>query len=478
MKGMKATLLAVACVCWLHGTAQLGPVELHPEWGQAGWSNPALLHPSGGHVLIGGLAGVNAELGHTGPTYSDFISGEGLVDPTAFLESMDPTESIGTRSEVPLISFGFRDEQRFEFRLRSRFVAEQQFDYDRDLFDLALRGNGHPDNIGRPISLGGMAMNAQGYFDHGLSVGAMAKEDKLWLGWGIHILNGVAAFQTDAFDATWTTDTLDYSWDLTGEAAFYAAGADLDSLISGGDVGLPSFDSLPNTLGSGVAFDFGFLWRLSEKVSLEGAVEGRGGMRWLESVSSVKVDPSEFVLEGIDVVGEWGASESLSPDSISEDLDTWIEGMVDSLEAAFGTDAMQGLPAAFDSRVRETWRVGLHIQPAEGLDVQLMAYRQLRFGQTRDGALIGVTYRVRNNIAMHGQAQYFNGGWIWGAGLSLRGGPLRISASAGNVPGVFYPLESGYWQGQAGISFDMGYAKQKKKKRRKGDLGTGAGMWH
>ena len=56
-------------VLWgsLPGKGQLGPVELLPEWGQAGWSNPAILHPSGGHFLIGGLSGGQFELDHYRP---------------------------------------------------------------------------------------------------------------------------------------------------------------------------------------------------------------------------------------------------------------------------------------------------------------------------------------------------------------------------------------------------------------------------
>ncbi len=155
--------------------AQLGPMEVLPEWGQAGWSNPAILHPSGSHILLGGLSGFQVEVDHSGPRYVDFISADGLVDPMALLERMDPVETVGVRSEVPLISLGFREKERFEFRLRSRVVAEQKFSYDRDLFDIAWRGNGHPDNIGRPISFSDFGLHSQAYLDHGLSVGAMAK---------------------------------------------------------------------------------------------------------------------------------------------------------------------------------------------------------------------------------------------------------------------------------------------------------------
>ena len=132
-------------------------------------------------------------------------------------------------------------------------------------------GNGHPDLIGRPLSFSGMGVDAQAYLDHGLSVGAMAKENKLWLGWGIHILNGVGALHTESFDVTWLTDSLDYSWTLDGEATVNAAGLDFDSLAAG-SVARPSGCGgvVPPTLGSGVAFDFGFLWRLSPKFELEG----------------------------------------------------------------------------------------------------------------------------------------------------------------------------------------------------------------
>lgn len=459
--------------------AQLGPMELLPEWGQAGWSNPAILHPSGCHILLGGLSGLQFEVDHSGPAYSDFIGADGFVDPQVMLERMDPVESIGFRSEVPLISLGFRDERRFEFRLRSRLVAEQQFDYDRDLFDIGWRGNGHPDNIGRPISFSDFGYNAQAYMDYGVSVGAMAKEDRLWLGWGIHLLNGIAAFRTESFDAVWTTDSLDYSWTLDGSATLVSAGVDLDSLWNGGGVELPGDGGIPQTLGAGMAFDFGFLWKLSERLELEGAMEGRGGMRWLESLSRKEVDPGQFVLQGLDLVGEWQAADSLPLDSIPDLLENWAAGLGDSLTQAFPVVGVPGIAAAFDSRVRETWRLGVRVRPSESFEVSVMAYRQFQFGRSREGGLLGLTYRLRGNIAAHVQAQFDTERWLWGAGLSLRGGPLRMNFSARHVPGLIWPLDAGHWQGQAGVSLDIGYGKdRKKRKRRKNDLGTGKGMWH
>ena len=456
---------------------QLGPYELQPEWGQAGWSNPAILHPSGAHVLLGGMSGMQFEALHSGPSYLDFIGLDGVVNPQALLERMDPVESFGSRLEVPLVSMGFKDDERFEFRFRGRVVAEQQLTYDRDLFDLGWRGNGHPDNIGRPIDLDGFGMDAQAYLDYGLSVGAMAKEDKLWLGWGIHMLNGIGAFQTERFGVSWMTDTLDYSWDIQGEAAFNAAGVNLDSLLEGGDALGDLGSGLPQTLGSGVAFDYGFLWRVSPKVDLEGAIEGRGGMRWLESVSRKEVPASAFVLQGLDLVQEWQSMDSLPLDSLPAVLEDWAMSLGDSLEQAFPAVDTPGLAAAFDSRVRETWRLGMRVRPTEFVEVSAVVYRQYRFGESMDGGLLGVTYRPIGNIAVNGQCQYHSNRWLFGGGVSLRGGPVRLSVSARHIPGLIYPLETGHWQAQFGLSFEGGYG-QKRTKRRKNDLGTGKGMWH
>ena len=70
----------------------------------------------------------------------------------AFLGQMDTVESIGTRTEVPLLGLSMRDENRFEIRYRSRLVVDQDFRYDRDLLTVGWMGNGHPDLIGRPLS--------------------------------------------------------------------------------------------------------------------------------------------------------------------------------------------------------------------------------------------------------------------------------------------------------------------------------------
>ena len=233
--------------------------------------------------------------------------------------------------------------------------------------ELAWRGNGHPDVIGRPITLNGMGMNVQGYFDHGLSVGAMAQEDKLWLGWGIHILNGVGAFHTESFNATWTTDSIDYSWTLEGEADFQAAGIGLDSLLSGGNADLPgSGGGLPPTLGAGVAFDFGLVYQPNEQFTVEAAMEGRGSIRWLQSTSRAKVDPGVFVLQGLDVVNWLGETDSLTTDSLGGMLEAWGEDMVDSLAGTFEVQTGPEVVEAFNTPIQETWRLGFRYSPSVG----------------------------------------------------------------------------------------------------------------
>ena len=469
MNRIAHTLLIASLTVGMTTRAQLGPVELSPERGQAGWSNPAILHPSGTVFTFGGFAGAQVDAVHSGPAYLDFGNLDGELNPMAFLGQMDTVESIGTRTEVPLVGLTMRDENRFEIRYRSRLVVDQDFRYDRDLLSVGWMGNGHPDLIGRPLSFSGMGVDAQAYLDHGLSVGAMAKEDKLWLGWGIHILNGVSALQTERFDATWMTDTLDYSWTLDGAATVNAAGLDFDSLAAGVSPELPGDGGIPPTLGSGVAFDVGFLWRLTPKFELEGSMEGRGSIRWLESVSRRQVDPSTFVLQGLDVIGVVSEAENQTfPDSLESMLETWAEDMVDSLAQAFDPEPTDGLPAAFDTRVRETWRLGFRFRPVESLEFQALAYRQFQYGRTLDGFIFGLVHRIRNNVATQVQGQYLRGRWSWGAGLSMRGGPLRLALSARNVAGILYPMQAGHWSGQVGVAFEFGYAKDKKRTKKKG----------
>jgi len=478
MKRLPFVLMCVALLLGGQMHAQLGAVEMSPEWGQAGWSNPAILHPSRTVLTLGGLSGAQVDVLHSGPAFLDFGTMEGSINPTAFLEQMDTVEFVGVRSEAPLLGISVRDEDRFEIRYRSRLVVDQDFSYDRDLLSVGWLGNGHPDLIGRPLSFSGMGVDAQAYLDHGLSVGAMAKENRLWLGWGVHILNGLAAFQTETFDATWTTDSLDYSWTLDGAVTVNSAGLNLDSLAAGSTLAVPGDGGIPPSLGSGVAFDFGFLWRLNPKFDLEGSMEGRGSIRWLESVSRKQVDPATFVLQGLDAVELLSRADSLAfPDSLESMLETWAEDMVDSLMNTFDPDAAEGLTAAFDTRVQETWRLGFRYRPVESVEFHALAYRQFRLGGKMDGFLFGLVHRIRNNIATQVQGQYVQGRWSWGAGLSMRGGPFRLSFSARNVAGILYPLRSGHWSGQVGLAFEFGHAKDREK-RKKEEPAMGKGMWH
>ena len=107
-----------------------------------------------------------------------------------------------------------------------------------------------------------------------------------------------------------------------------------------------------------------------------------------------------------------------------------------------------------------------------------MAYRQFRFSRPSSGFVFGGVCRFRGNMAVHAQGQYTANRWSWGGGVSLRGGPIRLAISAQNVMGVLLPLDAGHLHGQVSMGFELGYRQEKNQRRKRGDLGTGKGMWH
>ena len=120
--------------------------------------------------------------------------------------------------------------------------------------------------------------------------------------------------------------------------------------------------------------------------------------------------------------------------------------------------------------------MGSGFAPRKLLEFFAMAYRQFRFDrQVVVLSLVGCTVSGKQCGRPRFRAQLVDGRWSWGGGLSLRGGPLRLALSARNVAGILYPMQAGHWSGQVGVAFEFGYAKDKKKTKKKGDLGNGQG---
>lgn len=463
MKRRLFTVLMAVGFAALSVSAQLRPSEFHAEWTQAAWSNPAFMHQRVANVGFPGLSGVDVFGFHTGPAFLDFGSTDGVIRPSEMLAAMDESESFLVGASAPIVSLRYRDNCKFAFRFRGQWVGMQHLRYDRNLFELAWKGNGHEDLLGQPVSLSGMGLDALSYLDWGLSAG-MKLQDRLWVGLGVHRYQGIHAIETTSFDVQWTTDPSDLSWSMEGGASIRSAGLAADTVL-GTATFLPELNGgLPARAGGGWGMDLGFLWEVDTRWKLEGAVNGLGSIRWREEVYRRDMLADDVVLEGLDLVGHWASGEqSPSLDSIGTWVDAWRADIADTLDAA------QGVPVRYDdklaTRTPETWRLGAHSYLNANTDLHIMVYRQVRLGLAGNGVALGLSRKMLNGaMTTHVQAQVFRGLPSLGVGVSLNGGPFRVNFSSQNILGLLQPLAVQQWHGQVGLIFEWDDTDRREEK--------------
>lgn len=397
---------------------------------------------------------------HTGPALTDLnLSGGTLLSPETALDQMGPAEFAAARFELPVFALAFRSGERFELRWRSRWVNDQLVRYDRDFMELVLKGNGHPDVLGRDVSLSGFGLHSQTYLDHGLSVGFQVLPGELWAGVGVHWLQGQRALQTSSLDATWNTDALDLTSSIAGNAEVYAVGMLPDS-FSFKDVGLLDFrqrepyNDLDGTLSGdqGIAVDVGMSWKVSSEWEVEGAVEGWGRIWWTGAGTRYDVTPEDYLLLGVQADGSWGEdSVSIAVDSVDATswLGHWIGGIL----------APRSGPSSFETQTRSTWRLGARYRPAsrQAVAVYGQIYRQSRFGRGHLGFVLGGTRKWGDRFLTDLHLQQHAGRWFMGGGVSLRTGPFRTSLALQGASGVSDPMAATVMMVQAGLTLDFGY---------------------
>ena len=98
--------------------------------------------------------------------------------------------------------------------------------------------------------------------------------------------------------------------------------------------------------------------------------------------------------------------------------------MVDSLSSSYAVQSVSDGMEAFSTPVQETWRLGFRLRATEALEFSGLVYRQYRFDRHTDGLLVGVTHRIRGNVATHIQAQYRQQKWSFGGGSAIASSSL------------------------------------------------------
>ncbi len=363
-----------------------------------------------------------------------------VLNPANALSKMKDLNNLTFDMRNELFSFGFSAKETFiTFSLTNKF--QTRFMYPKDLFRLAVEGNGGS-LLGERASLDGLGFGLLSYMEVGLGVNR-SFGDKLTLGVKVKYLQGLANIQTDT-KLGLTTDAT--TFELTVDGQLKVNSSNFAQLADSNSTGFDPKQLINGNKGFGI--DLGAEYQLTEKLKINGSVIDLGSIKWDSNAKTYESSAVEYKFEGIDL------NQFLSDSS--DVMKTITDSLEQVLTVSDNTDA---------------YRTGLYTRIYIGAKYQIM--ERVAVGGVWYSEFLQNKYKTA--ITLSGDiklTKWFRAGVNYtayardyktiGLGFTINGGPFQLYLMTDNIVGVLAPQASKNWHVRTGINFIFGRDKKEK----------------
>ena len=356
---------------------------------------------------------------------------------------------INTNAGVDLFSVGFRVKKNNYFSLGLQHFSSVYLSLSDDLIKLAAEGNG----ANASIVLNEESAYASQFNALYLGYARNLMDDKLKIGFRVKRLQGLSHFQTDNVNFTITTAQTSipaYAISVTGSMKAQAGGIlgmATDTLLNA-NVGDNAVKNIMN-MGSGMGFDFGVSYQISDKLSVSASAVNIGSITWNKDFAGKVelVGTGKFEFSGIKTDLN-NSSSSSSADDIER-----------SAKDAFKIEQSK---AAFTSSLPSMFYISAGYQLSEKHQLTGV-YRMQNFNQ-KSSNVAGVSYAftpVKMIQLLAGVNSVNFKSVSFGGGLVFSPGPIQLHLLVDNLSGLAAVDNTNRLQIQAGLNVVL---KKKKEK--------------
>ncbi len=396
--------------------------------------NPSFIPESKIQIGLPFSSSIGASFSNSGFAWSDVFdpSGDSLTIGSMIDGLKDENNfTLNTRSEI--IAGGFKLGNNY-LNISVSERAQATLTYPDGLFKFIWEGNGA--NVEEDLNFSFKA-NAIHYREYALGYSRVLG-DKLTIGGRMKYMYGLENITTSKSNISLSTDA-DSAYALT-------LSSDIELLTSGisNPEGTTYFFGRKNT---GVAFDLGANFNITERLSINASALNLGAISWKNDVKNrVSANPNtSYTYNGLPINVLFDGDSALTEA---------LEQLVDSAEALLVLDSNSNaykttLPAQFhlaaNFRIIKGQNAGLHLvlNTIDGTSIPAYSFYY--------GSSIGkwFTATMTYNI--------YNGSFTnLGLGLRFNGGPFQVYAVTDNVFSLVTPQHGKYFSARTGINFTFG----------------------
>ena len=312
--------------------------------------NPALTPSNSFYLGVPGLTGINLNINNNFFNFSDVImpdqKGDSLIsflhpdyNVDNFLNKLKTSNSISPEINIQLLSMGFRAGKDLYVTLDVTERIQGNFALPKDLFMLALKGNG--DFLGNTIDLSGLDAGVKYYHELGMGF-SKNFGNKLRIGVRGKLLFGIANFSLNNKSLGLKVNPDDYSWDLNADLSANISGPVEVTMTNQNKIGEILFDSfqkvsgngtdwnevllyLLNTKNLGFGVDLGAVYQVTDRIGLSASITDLGFINWKSHITNLQAS-SSFKFSGFNITDVANGTKTM--DQLAQD-------MADSLNNSF-----------------------------------------------------------------------------------------------------------------------------------------------
>lgn len=412
--------------------------------------NPALRQTSRLYIGLPALSGLTVNLDNNFINMSDlFIDGVISDSTVSFLEpgehldrlidGLKDKNSIELQAAVQLFGLGFSVGKDLWVSLDLTERAEGNFVLPGDLIRLGIRGN--EGYTGQTIDLSSLRTDAKYYHEIGVGISKNIT-DRMRLGVRGKILFGVAAATLDNNDLRLrvnedNTHTLfaDMSFSMSGPV--YAV-MNPDGTLDSVSIDDSRFEStkqtislLTNTGNPGFGLDFGIEYRITDRLSVSGAITDLGFIRWRTDRTTL-FTKTQFEFNGLTMQDVY--DESL-------DFGELINWTLDSLQNTFYKKADSN---PFVTYLSPGVTAAASYSPVKAFTFGVLSHTRFIGRQVRESVTLSANMNLLNALSATCSYTAVNHRYDnLGAGIALRGGWMQLYAMVDNIPIRWTKVSSG-----------------------------------
>ena len=409
-------------------------------------TNPA--YPQQTKLWIGlpVMSGVNVDYHNSGFAPIDLLERGSNASENIdnIINSLDGNSQLTVNQRIDLLGVGFKVGNGF-FSLGATQNVEYRMQYPVDLLKFVNYGNG--EYGGEPIDIG--AFDFETLVRTNIYAGLQLKflDDKLSVGTRVKYMIGQQNAHFERLNVT-IENPDPHQMNISSDILVKTAGT--SALFDGGSVDAMKL-ALPNN--TGIGFDFGFDYKITDRLSVNASILDLGSINWTDNTRDY-VSQGEFVYDGIDqdLFGD--------EDPNKNEESGGFEEVIDSLEAAFQFQEVDG--GSFKRTLLKQFYAGVNYKLTPKQTVGFLYHNRMWTGKMYHDFSVNYQARVSRMFQFIASYSVINGTYNnIGAGFDLKLGPLQIYLLSDNVLGalMYENLQSSSLR--VGVNFTF-YGKKDK----------------